>query len=165
MIYSVCRDGKSNEKTEGIIVWNDKKSLVLSKCCTIFFMALLLAGAVYAPMGSGIWLAHLSETYRAYFLTTVYLGSIPAAALLILLFILLHRISRGQVFVGKNTECLRHISWCCFAGAAISVVSTFYWLPWFAVGVAAGFMGLIVRVIKNVIAKAVSLQDDADHTI
>jgi len=40
-----------------------------------------------------------------------------------------------------------------------------YWIPWFAVGIAAAFMGLIVRVIKNVVAKAVSLQDDADFTI
>jgi hypothetical protein len=33
------------------------------------------------------------------------------------------------------------------------------------VAVAAAFMGLIVRVGKNVFSKAVSLQDDADFTI
>jgi len=47
----------------------------------------------------------------------------------------------------------------------IGLASSYYWIPWFAVGAAAAFMGLIVRVIKNVVAKAVSLQDDADYTI
>ena len=107
----------------------------------------------------------MSDGRRAYFLATIYSGSIPAAVLLVLLYVLLHRIGTGEVFISKNTECLRHISWCCFAGAAISLASSVYWIAWFAVGVSAAFMGLIVRVIKNVVAKAVSLQDDADYTI
>ena len=146
-------------------MWNDQKSLLLSKCCVILFMALLLTCAALAPSGVGAFFRHFSESRRAYFLLTVFLGSIPSAALLIFLYRLLHRIGLGQVFVKENTECLRYISWCCFVGAAISLTSSFYWIPWLAVGVAAAFMGLIVRVIKNVVAKAVSLQDDADYTI
>ena len=150
---------------EDIDVWNDRKSLILSKCCVVFFLALLLTCAVFASRGYDIWLKYLTASRKAYFLTTVYFGSIPAATLLVLMYVLLHRIGEGQVFIGKNTECLRHISWCCFLGAAISTASAFYWMTWAAVGVAAAFMGLIVRVIKNVVAKAVSLQDDADFTI
>ena len=148
--------------------WSDKKSLVLSKVCVIVFMALLLTCAVLAS-----WIVNrlnsLSIAARAagrtLFLITLYVGCVPAAALLICLYVLLHRISAQRVFVGENTECLRHISWCCFAGAIICIVSALYYIPWLAVGVAAAFMGLIVRVIKNVVAKAVSLQDDADFTI
>jgi len=146
-------------------MWDDKKSLLFSKCCVVLFMSLLIVCAIFAPGGFGIWLTHVLENKKTYFLTTVYLGTIPAAAILVLLFVLLQRIGEGQVFVRKNVECLRYISWCCFAGAAISFASSFYWIPWFALGVAAAFMGLIVRVIKNIVAKAVSLQDDADHTI
>jgi hypothetical protein len=146
-------------------MWNDKKSLVLSKVCVILFMAALLACAVFAPSAFWKWFKYMSEGRETYFLITVYLGCVPAALLLIFLYSLLHRLGEGDVFISRNVEGLRHISWCCFAGAAISFVSSSYWIPWFAVGVAAAFMGLIARVIKNVIAKAVSLQDDADFTI
>ena len=146
-------------------MWDDRKSLSLSKCCVIFFMAMLLACAVYAPWAfSGRFLRALSGN-KALFLSTVYAGFLPAAALLVCLYILLRRLSAGRVFVRENTDCLRHISWCCFADAAISLLSSLYWFPWFAVGVAAAFMGLIVRVVKNVVGRAVALQDEADYTI
>ena len=146
-------------------MWSERRSLVLSKCCVVVFMLLLVVSAVLAPRAFGVWVSYMPDTRMMYFRATVYTGFAPAALLLALLYGLLHRIGAGEVFVSKNTECLRHISWCCFAGALICMVSAFYWFPWCAVGVAAAFMGLIVRVIKNVIARAVALQDDADLTI
>lgn len=50
-------------------------------------------------------------------------------------------------------------------GAAISLVSLFYYFPWVFVAVAAAFMGLIVRVVKNMVAKAVELQEEVDYTV
>ena len=149
-------------------MWNDKKSLVLSKICIILFMVLLVVSAVSARWIVNVLLnssVSAALAGRALFLLTIYAGCVPSAALLVCLYLLLHRIGSERVFVRENTACLRHISWCCFVGAAICLASAFYYLPWMAVGVAASFMGLIVRVIKNVIAKAVSLQDDADFTI
>ena len=146
-------------------MWDDRKSLILSKCCVLMFMAALLAGAAFAPWAFTVLFSHVTEKGRALFLTTVYCGFVPAAALLVCLYILLRRIAAGCVFVRENTDSLRHISWCCFIGAVVSFASSFYWFPWFAVGVAAAFMGLIVRIVKNVVAKAVSLQDEADYTI
>ena len=149
-------------------MWNDRKSLLLSKVCVLLFMALLLFCAILAPrmVARLISLSVAAHTAgKGLFLCTVYIGFVPAAALLVCLYLLLHRIGVGRVFIRQNTECLRYISWCCFAGAVVSLASAFYYLPWFAIGIAAAFMGLIVRVIKNVVAKAVSLQDDADFTI
>ena len=149
-------------------MWNDSRSLVLSKVCVILFMALLLVCAIFAPRLVS-WLMWISAMARAggreLFLSTIYTGCVPAAILLIMLYRLLQRINSGEVFVRKNIAYLRYISWCCFIGAVICIASTYYYLPWLAVGVAAAFMGLIVRVVKNVFAKAVSLQDDANFTI
>ena len=149
-------------------MWNDSRSLVLSKVCVIIFMAFLLACAVLAPR-LVMWLMSMSYFARTagqvLFLSTIYIGCIPAAALLIFLYLLLQRISADEVFVSRNVAYLRYISWCCFIGALICAVSAYYYLPWLAIGIAAAFMGLIVRIVKNVIAKAVSLQDDADYTI
>ena len=149
-------------------MWSDRKSLILSKVCVIMFMLLLAGSAILAPrMVARLIMtsaqARLAGT--AVFLVTIYVGFFPAAGLLACLYILLHRIDAGKVFIKENTTCLRQISWCCFAGALVCLASASYYLPWAAVGVAAAFMGLVVRVVKNVVAKAVSLQDDADFTI
>ena len=146
-------------------MWTEKRSLILSKCCVVAFLILLVVAAVLAPGAFRAWVSYMPEQRMIYFRVTVYIGLVPAVSLLVLLYRLLHRIGIGEVFVGKNTDSLRYISWCCFAGAAVSLVSTFYWFPWCAIGIAAAFMGLIVRVIKNVIARAVSLQEEADYTV
>lgn len=149
-------------------MWNGEKSIALSKFCVLFFIGVLIAVVVSAP-----WLTHWFVDFSQaglkgtnfFFLATIYAGSIPAAYLLYNLLMLLRRIQAGQVFIAGNVEHLRRISWSCFLGAGIAFVSVFYYLPWLFVFVAAAFMGLIVRVVKNVVAQAVALQDEVDYTI
>lgn len=149
-------------------MWNGKKSISLSKFCVLVFMAMLIGTALSAP-----WLVQrflvFSRAYligtEAFFLTTIYSGSVPAAVLLFCLYRLLHRIEMEQVFITANVECLRRISWSCFAGAVICFASVSYYFPWMFVAVAAAFMGLIVRVIKNIVAQAVELKNESDFTV
>ena len=149
-------------------MWKNSKSIRLSKICTILFMVLLLACLVSAP-----WLVYrlifmslpAQNAGLTLFLITIYVGGIPAAALLAWLYALLHQIGSGHVFIKENVAYLRYISWCCFAGAVLCFASAFYYIPWVALGIAAAFMGLILRVVKNVIAEAVALQDESDLTI
>lgn len=149
-------------------MWNDKKSLVLSKLCILFFMALLVLTVVGATWLTD-WFLHFSRAELAeskpYFLATIYVGALPAAYLLYALLRLLNRIETEEVFIPENVERLRRISWSCFAGAALSLLSAWYYFPWIFVTVAAAFMGLIVRVVKNVVAQAVALQDEVDYTV
>jgi len=149
-------------------MWNDNKSLVLSKVCVVIFMVLLVVCAILAPR-LVVRLMSMSaiadSAGLSLFLYTIYSGCIPAAGLLISLHLLLRRISDGAVFVRENIVYLRYMSWCCFAGAGLCLISALYYLPWATIGIAAAFMGLVVRVIKNVFAKAISLQDDAELTI
>ncbi len=148
-------------------MWNGERSISLSKFCILFFIFALIAVVVSAP-----WLtrwfvdfSYVPKETEWYFLATIYVGSIPAGYLLYNLFYLLRRIESDQVFIAKNVECLRRISWSCFAGAGVAFASGFYYLSWLFVFVAAAFMGLIVRVVKNVVAQAVALKDEADYTI
>ena len=149
-------------------MWNDCKSIVLSKMCVIVFLILLAGLAVTAPLLTDKLILISRSDFngtKAYFLLTVYTGIVPAGFLLVSLYRLLERMKSGQVFIAKNVGSLRQISWCCFTGAVICLISAFYYFPWALVGVAAASMGLIVRVVKNVFARAGSLQDDADYTI
>lgn len=149
-------------------MWNGEKSLALTKLCILLFLGLLLAAVVSAPWLTR-WFVGFSqaglEGTAAYFMATIYVGFVPAAYLLYSLLVLIRRIDVGQVFIAANVELLRRISWSCFLGAVIALVSVLYYSPWFFVAVAAAFMGLIVRVLKNVFAQAVELQDESDYTV
>lgn len=149
-------------------MWNNRQSVILSQLSVILFAILLLAAVVSAPWIVA-WFVSFSRAYlrgtEAYFLTTMYVGSIPAAFLLYSLYRLLQRIAKGQVFITANVEHLRYISWSSFVGAIICVVSMAYYLPWILVALPAAFVGLIVRVVKNVVAQAVALQDEVDYTV
>ena len=149
-------------------MWNDNKSLVLSKVFVVLFMVLLVVCLIFAPRIVERLLSRSFLAYQAgavYFLLTIYLSSIPAGTVLVSLFLLLKNISSDEVFVRENIVLLRYISWGFFLGGIIGTLSAIYYAPWLPIGIAAAFMGLVVRVVKNVIAKAVSLQDEANYTI
>lgn len=148
-------------------MWNGERSISLSKFCILFFICAMIAIMVSAPWLTR-WFVDFTNAPRVtewYLMATIYVGSIPAVYLLYNLYYLIRRIEADQVFIAKNVECLRRISWSCFAGAGVAFASGFYYLSWLFVFVAAAFMGLIVRVVKNVVAQAVALKDEADYTI
>lgn len=102
---------------------------------------------------------------RDYFLVTTYTVAVPAAVTLYMMNRLLANIRKEEVFTEKNTRYLRGMSWCCLAAGLIFLVSSFYYLPFFALCAAAVFMALILRVIKNVFAQAEEIKKENDYTI
>lgn len=149
-------------------MWNGKKSISLSKFCVLIFAAILIGIALSAPWLVR-WFLNFSRAdligKEAFFLSTIYSGSVPAAVLIFCLYRLLRQIELEQVFTVRNVEYLRRISWSCFAGAIICFASIPYYFPWIFVAIAAAFMGLIVRVVKNVVAQAVELKNESELTI
>ncbi len=149
-------------------MWNGEKSIILSKLCVLAFAAMLACIALTAPYIVkrliGFSRADLVGK-EVFFLATIYSGCVPASVLLFSLYRLLRHIELGQVFALENVEYLRKISWSCFMGAIICLLSVSYYFPWIFVAVAAAFMGLIVRVVKNVIAQALELKNESELTI
>ena len=89
-------------------------------------------------------------------------------AALIILLRLLVSIRKGEVFTVSNVRRLRLISYCGFAIMAaciVAVIITPIRLVFVFLAAIAGFMGLLMRVIKNVIDAARLLKEDADFTI
>lgn len=149
-------------------MWNDKRSLLLSKVGTLVFLLLVFGVMVGAP-----WLFPYLVPYSTsarlehlpLFLATIYIGGALAALLLYKLFRLLDNLGKEKVFTAQNISYLRQISWLCFGGAFLALVSTFYYVPWLVVAVAAAFVGLIVRVVKNLMQQAYLLKQENDFTI
>lgn len=148
-------------------MWNSGKSVVLSSVCTKIVMALIVVMAVFAPrlVGGYLYYTDKAATVTAALLFTVYACCVPAMGAMFCLDRLLANIRKNEIFVPRNVTYLRIISWCCFAAAAILVISGFYYILFVVVGIAAAFFGLIIRVVKNVIAQAVFIKKENDYTI
>lgn len=149
-------------------MWTDKKSILLSKVCVIMFSVATLLTVLFANSIVN-WLVDFSRADLAgkeiNFLATIYIGFVPAAFMLFNLYALLRKISTEKMFVQSNVSYLRRISWCCMFGGIIALVSALYYSPWIVVALAASFMGLIVRIIKNMVAYGVNLQTESDYTV
>ena len=147
--------------------WNKDKSILLSQICTAVF-ALLLAALDIGCYWAVSWFIHLRNMNwqkGTAFMVTIYLCSIFAWLLLYGLWKLLGNMKRGRVFVEENVRRLRAVSWCCVGAAVICFVSCVYYLPFLFVSVAAAFMALIVRIVKNVFQQANAMKSELDYTV
>ncbi len=147
--------------------WNKDKSIQLSRICVIVFAVLLLAldigcywlASRYAEIRPVPW------QFTALRMTAVYLCSVFGWILLWNMWKLLGNLSRGSVFVSENVRRLRLVSWCCFGAATVCLVFCFSCLPFLFIAAAAAFMGLIVRIVKNVFQQAIAMKSELDLTI
>lgn len=147
--------------------WTKDKSIVLSQVCIALFAALLLALDVgcYWAVHWFINLRHMPWQSGAAFMVTIYLCSVFAWLLLFRLWKLLGNMKGGRVFVEDNVKHLRSVSWCCVWAAVICFVSCIYYLPFLFVSIAAAFMALIVRIVKNVFQQANAMKSELDFTV
>ena len=148
-------------------MWTKDYSIRLSVFFTRFFLVLLAAGLFLAPQVVGWFIESAGgrPVYTVRICAAFYCCAGPAAVLLLSLNRLLAGISLGEVFTAGNIALLRRCSWCCMIVAAICLLfpaALFYCL---LVAAAAAFIGLILRVIKNVFQQALALKEENDYTI
>jgi hypothetical protein len=148
-------------------MWTKSHSLKLSRIMTILFLLLTLAVIPGLPSILSWYIGYAGKNSEIYhrLLYTLWAATIPALAALICLGRLLKNIDRGQIFVRHNVKLLRILSWCCFAAAGVFLVTSLYYVTGLLIVISASFMGLILRVVKNVIAQAVELKEESDLTV
>ncbi len=147
--------------------WSRDKSITLSQLCLLGFALLLLALDLGAYWLSAWFtgLRQMAAPLNLALMTTVYLCSVFAWPLLWSMWRLLGNLRRELVFVPENVRRLRAVSWCCVGAALICLASCLYYLPFLFVAAAAGFMALIVRIVKNVFEQAIAMKAELDLTI
>ncbi len=148
-------------------MWNAKRSVVLSCICTKIVIIASVLFLISAPYWVGLYVDYASKNadIKNPLIFTVYAAGIVSLALLFCLNRLLSNIRKGSVFITDNVKLLRSISWCCFVVSVILLFSGFYYILFLFGAVAAGFFGLILRVVKNVIEQAVIIKTENDFTI
>lgn len=151
-------------------MWSKNSSVLLSKGIIIFGFIMTVTILPFIPDFAKFYDSISGEDPIWMSLSAVFYSTIVIVViLLITLFRLLNNISKQITFVDQNTKYLRIISWCCFLIAGIYVIYGLIIYPavYFSlvVGFIAGFMGLILRILKNVFAEAVSIREENDYTV
>ena len=121
-------------------MWNHSKSLLLTTIWVRLALLLWVGVAVVLPF------LKLSPAVLVLF----YLVFLPVLLALYGLERLLRNIQQGQVFIRANIAQLRLVS---------------LWPVLILVAGSVGFLGLFVRVIKNMLTEAVLLKEENDFTI
>ena len=147
--------------------WSRDKSITLSQLCLLGFALLLLALDLGAYWLSAWFtgLRQMAAPLNLALMVTVYLCSVFAWPLLWSMWRLLGNLRRELVFVPENVRRLRAVSWCCVGAALLCMLSASYYPSFLLIAVAAGFMCLIVRVVKNVFQQAIAMKSELDLTI
>lgn len=148
-------------------MWNHSKSLGLTalwvKVALVLWVVVVFTAPVLTKWYVG-W-SGLAEEWDKLFLVTIYLAYLPIFLILLSLNRLLGNLKKGQVFVADNVQALRMISWYCFFGAIILLGTGFYHWVFIVTAGIVGFFGLLMRVIKHILAEAMAIKEEHDYTI
>ena len=136
---------------------NEKKSIFVSILLVKILFVCLLAAPFLLPFFIG-WYVSLSAD-----LQDVYWPAMIIAYLCLVHLLL--NIRKKMVFVKKNADYLYTISWCAYAVCLLFLVMGF-WRPLaFVVSFAAFFIGVVLRVVKNVFRQAIAIREENEYTI
>ena len=155
-------------------MWDRKRSVTLSLVVCVFACVILTAGLFAGPWAVKMWfqvyrgwlengeaMARMLTLFKVCFYPCAVLGFVTLYSLIRLLV----NIKNDAIFITANVKYLRCISWCCFAVSLITLVAGVLYIPYLFVFVAAGFVGLMLRVVKNVMENAVRLKEENELTI
>ena len=153
---------------------SSKASVNLSLIISGVFFAVLAVVGVFLPSVvkallrfSGEITARVEITPSDNVIVLVAAYILLALALLanILLFTLLLQVKGENVFSKKSVSLIRGISWCSIGFGVIFALLTYYFTLSSVIAFAALFLGLCVRVVKNVIERATEIKDENDLTV
>ncbi len=151
-----------------------KASVNLSLVISGGFFAVLAVVGVFLPSVAKALLKFPGEitsrvettaTDNILVLIAAYLILLLALLANTLLFTLLLQVKGENVFSKKSIGLIRGISWCSIGVGVVFALLTYYFTLSSVIAFAALFLGLCVRVVKNVIEKATEIKDENDLTV
>ena len=157
---------------------SSRRSLTISIVTTYLCFAVLTAVALTAHDYTGIWFGEPQVAPHPPIVLFTYLELPLAYVAVFLLLRLLRHIARHEVFAVPNVAILRALSLCCFGEAVLFLVEDavlfcgrefvakelFLGALLFA-AFACGFVGMILRVVRDALNEGVALKEENDGTI
>ena len=107
----------------------------------------------------------ITELGTAFVTADTYLMLAVGALAVVVLFSLLKVVSEGNVFSVKASKLLSVVSFCCFLEGILSMLMVFYFQLVVCFALAAFFLGVCLRIVKNVIEEATRIKEENDFTV
>ena len=144
----------------------NKLAIDISLIITTVFAIALIALTV----GAGWLVPYICELFRRMwlekFLITVTYFAVPAGwGAIFCLYYILFNLKKGKVFIEQNIKILAFLSILCFYVGILSAVAAFTFVVFWIISFAALFIGLIVRVVMNILKSAIEIKEENDMTI
>lgn len=147
-------------------MWNKDKSIILSQILIKICYVGIVVCAVLAPNLVGLYEKNVGvEGLYTPLLATLLCCVPPGIIALVCLDVLLWNIQKNRAFIEQNVKMLRAISYCCFCVAVIFIYFAVLRPFAFVIVFAAGFFGIILRVVKNCFQQAIAIREENDFTI
>ncbi len=146
--------------------WTKAHSLNLSIILVqVAFLLLVVTLFVIPP--AVCWYDSVSgrEPVRFFLGATLYLSDLIGFLVIGALYRLLTNLRQEKVFIPQNASYLRMISWGLMAIALLLLIFSFARRLSLLFAFVMAFLGLILRVLKNVFEEAIALQNEQDYTI
>lgn len=146
---------------------NRKASTILSLGLTVLAMAIIVAAMFFIPQIVR-WYNELTGRPAADnpdAIIHLYIAFSVAFAAAVTLLLLLKNVIKEEMFTKSSVEYIRTISWLCFAEAVVFASLARIYLPSLLVAFVLAFLGLILRVVKNVFEQANTIKAENDFTV
>lgn len=151
-----------------------KMSITLSMIIAVAFFIVCMLGVVVMPKLVEMLIVlpdnignrgAVTDGDRLLILIIAYAVLAVTMIAVIMMFILLMRVYCGKVFTLRSVEFIRGVSWCCFLLCLLFGILGRYFQLSIIVALAAVFLGLCLRVVKNVIEEATEIKLENDLTV
>lgn len=141
------------------ILWDHSKSLLLTAWWMRIALVLWCVLAVVMPV------LYIKQRISLDLLLLFVVLFVPVLLAFYGLHKMLHNIQQSVIFSSENTSSLRLVSWACFFAAVFLLAAAVKWPVLIVASGVIGFLGLFVRVIKNMLSEAIVLKEENDYTI
>lgn len=151
-----------------------KLSTILSLTLAVFFFLCCVIGLFFLPTLTEMLInlpdnignrGEISQLGRTLSLVSAYCIVLDMMLADVLLFRLLLRVRRGEVFTDRSVSLIRGVSWCCLGLCVpFGFLGLYFQLSWI-VCLMAVFLGLCLRVCKNAFEVATEIKQENDLTV
>lgn len=149
-------------------------SVTLSLALAVFFFVCCIAGLFILPALTDMLIDlpdnignrdSITPLGRSFVLISAYCILLDMMLAAALLFFLLLRVRKGEVFTDRSVSLIRGVSWCCLVLCVpFGFLGIYFQLAWIVCFLAV-FLGLSLRVCKNAFEAATEMKQENDLTI
>lgn len=149
-------------------------SLVLAVILVIFLFGMMVVMPLFIEKAPLLW--HIRSWFAekeavlglsgvTVFWIWAYSVMSVAEVCCIAMVLLLIRVRRSLVFTSITVSLIRFVSWGCLLIALICMLVVYHFHMSYMLALAAAFLGICVRVVKNVIEEATEIKSENDLTV